>query len=65
MNELLDERYIEFRKKVREFAESVVKPIAIAQDEKEEFPVDLALKMGKSGLFGITLPKKYGGQGWQ
>ena len=63
MNELLDERYIEFRKKVREFAESVVKPIAIAQDEKEEFPVDLALKMGKSGLFGITLPKKYGGQG--
>jgi len=63
MNELLDDRYIDYRKKVREFAESVVKPIAIAQDEKEEFPVDLALKMGKSGLFGITLPKKYGGQG--
>jgi len=63
MNELLDDRYIDYRKKVREFAESVIKPIAIAQDEKEEFPVDLALKMGKSGLFGITLPKKYGGQG--
>jgi len=63
MNELLDEKYIEYREKVREFAESVIKPIAIAQDEKEEFPVELALKMGKSGLFGITLPKKYGGQG--
>ena len=63
MNELLDERYTEYRKKVREFAESIVKPIAIAQDEKEEFPVNLALKMGVAGLFGITLPKKYGGQG--
>ena len=63
MNELLDEKYIEYRKKIREFAESVVKPIAIAQDEKEEFPVDLAHKMGGAGLFGITVPEKYGGQG--
>jgi len=63
MNELLEEKYIRYREKIREFAESVVKPIAIAQDEKEEFPVDLAHKMGGSGLFGITVPKKYGGQG--
>ena len=63
MNELLDERYSEYRIKIRTFAESIVKPIAIEQDEKEEFPVDLALKMGQAGLFGITLPKKYGGQG--
>ena len=59
----MDDRYIEYRKKVREFAENEVKPVAILQDEKEEFPVDLALKMGKAGLFGITLPTKYGGQG--
>jgi len=63
MNELLDDRYIEYRKKIREFSESVIKPLAIAQDEKEEFPVELAQQMGKKGLFGITLPKKYGGQG--
>lgn len=63
MNELLDNRYIEYRNKVREFSENVVKPLAVIQDEKEEFPVDLALKMGKAGLFGITLPAKYGGQG--
>ena len=63
MNELLEEKYIRYREKIREFAESVVKPIAIAQDEKEEFPVELALKMGEAGLFGITLPQKYGGQG--
>ena len=33
MNELLDEKYIEYREKVREFAERDIKPIAIAQDE--------------------------------
>ena len=63
MNEFLDDRYVEYRKKIRAFAETVVKPIAIEQDEKEEFPVSLALKMGQAGLFGITLPKEYGGQG--
>ncbi len=63
MNELLDDRYIEYRKKIREFSESVIKPLAIMQDEKEEFPVELARQMGREGLFGITLPKEYGGQG--
>jgi len=63
MNELLDDRYIEYRKKIREFSERVIKPLAILQDEKEEFPVELAQQMGREGLFGITLPKKYGGQG--
>ena len=63
MNELLDNRYIEYRKKIRAFSESIIKPLAIVQDEKEEFPVELAKKMGREGLFGITLPEKYGGQG--
>jgi len=63
MNELLDNRYIEYRNKIRAFSESVIKPLAIIQDEKEEFPVGLALKMGQEGLFGITLPAKYGGHG--
>jgi alkylation response protein AidB-like acyl-CoA dehydrogenase len=63
MNELLDNRIIEYRKKVRAFAELVIKPIAIEQDEKEEFSVELAQKMGEAGLFGIVLPTDYGGQG--
>lgn len=63
MNELLDARTIEYRQKVREFAEREVKPLAVEQDQKEEFPVFLAKKMGEAGLFGITLPVEYGGQG--
>jgi len=63
MNELLDFKTIAYRNKIRAFSELELKPIAIEQDEKEEFPVNLALKMGEAGLFGITLPKEYGGQG--
>ncbi len=63
MNELLDQKTIEYRKRIRAFSELELKPIAIEQDEKEEFPVDLARKMGAAGLFGITLPVEYGGQG--
>jgi alkylation response protein AidB-like acyl-CoA dehydrogenase len=63
MNELLENCTIEYRKKIRAFSELVIQPIAIEQDKKEEFPVELAQKMGEAGLFGITLPKAYGGQG--
>jgi len=63
MNEFLDNRTIEYRNKVREFAEREVGSLAVVQDELEEFPVELAQKMGKEGLFGITLPQEYGGQG--
>src|SRR5450830_613794 len=63
MNELLDNSTIEYRKKIRAFSEFELKPIAIEQDKKEEFPLELAQKMGEAGLFGITLPEAYGGQG--
>lgn len=63
MNELLPVKTIEYRNKIRAFSELELKPIAIEQDEKEEFPVELSQKMGEAGLFGITLPVAYGGQG--
>lgn len=63
MNELLENCTIEYRKRIRAFSELELKPIAIEQDKKEEFPVELAQKMGEAGLFGITLPEAYGGQG--
>lgn len=63
MNELLEKKYIDYREKVRSFAEKVIKPVAIELDKKEEFSTELALKMGEAGLFGITMPEEYGGQG--
>lgn len=63
MDELLSLKYTDYRRRVREFAEKEVFPVALEQDAKEEFSVPLAKKMGEAGLFGITIPKEYGGQG--
>jgi short-chain 2-methylacyl-CoA dehydrogenase len=50
------------RQKVRNFAEREIRPVAAELDEKGLFSVELTKKMGKLGLFGISIPKQYGGQ---
>lgn len=51
------------RKSVRDFAEKEIKPVRQELDQKEEFSYDLTHKMFDLGLFGITCPQEYGGQG--
>lgn len=51
------------RKTIRDFAEKEIKPVRQKLDEKEEFSVDLTQKMGKLGMFGMTVDPKWGGQG--
>ena len=53
----------EFRAKVRAFAETEVKPIALLMDKENLFPDDAVKKMGEMGLMGIPYPKEYGGAG--
>lgn len=53
----------DLRAKVREFAETEVKPIAFSLDKENEFPTEAVNKMGKLGLMGIPYEKKYGGAG--
>ncbi|MCI1930137.1 MAG: acyl-CoA dehydrogenase family protein [Clostridia bacterium] len=53
----------DFRLKVREFAESEVKPIAFMLDQENKFPDEIMAKMKKLGLMGIPYDKKYGGAG--
>jgi short/branched chain acyl-CoA dehydrogenase len=57
----INEHHEALRKKIRDFAEQEIAPVAAELDEKEVFSVDLSRKMGELGLFGITLPEKYGG----
>ena len=52
-----------FKKTVREFAEKEIKPLASKIDKEEYFPWEMYKKMGKLGLMGMTVPKKYGGAG--
>lgn len=56
-----NEQHQLLRNSVRDFAETVIRPIARELDEKETFSVELTKKMGEMGLFGMTVPQKYGG----
>jgi short-chain 2-methylacyl-CoA dehydrogenase len=53
----------QFRKVVREFAESEIAPRVAAWDREHYFPTELVVKMGDLGLFGLVVPEEYGGSG--
>jgi butyryl-CoA dehydrogenase len=52
-----------FRRVVREFAETEIAPYAEEWDRTHTFPLDVVLKMGELGLFGLPFPEEYGGMG--
>lgn len=51
------------RSSVRDFAEKEIKPLARELNIKEEFSLELTLKIGEMGLLGMTVPEEFGGQG--
>ncbi len=51
------------RQTVRDFSEQEVKPVRLELDRTETFSIDLTKKMFDLGLFGITCPEEYQGQG--
>jgi alkylation response protein AidB-like acyl-CoA dehydrogenase/rubredoxin len=57
------EEHEALRAKVREFAETEVKPLAFLLDKENEFPTAAVTKMGELGWMGIPFPKEYGGAG--
>jgi len=63
MNPYITEELEKWRKEVRTFAEEVILPEARILDKEERFSSELTKKMKDKGLFGIAIPKEYGGQG--
>ena len=59
----LSEEHEAFRRVVREFAEAEIAPHAEQWDRDHTFPVDVVLRMGELGLFGLPFPEEYGGGG--
>ena len=51
------------RESVRNFAESMIVPLASETDKNNEFPMQLWLQMGELGVLGITVEEEYGGAG--
>lgn len=56
-------KYKLFEQMIADFALNEVKPLASTIDEEERFPYENREKMAKLGLFGIIVPKEYGGMG--
>jgi alkylation response protein AidB-like acyl-CoA dehydrogenase len=48
---------------VRDFARRDVEPVAAELEPDDIYPVDLVDRMADLGLFGITIPERYGGMG--
>jgi len=57
---LLSEDEVLVRNTVRQFVEDNVLPVIERHYEEATFPMDLIPKMAELGLFGATLPAKYG-----
>jgi butyryl-CoA dehydrogenase len=51
----------EFRAKVREFAENVIRPRSDEIDREGKYPMDSIADAGKLGYMGANIPKEYGG----
>jgi len=57
----LSKEHEDFRAVVRQFAAAEVAPHAAAWDREHYFPVALVPKMGDLGLFGLVVPREFGG----
>ena len=59
----LPDHYEQLAKTVRDFAQSVVAPVAARHDEEHSFPYEVVSGMADMGLFGLPFPEEYGGMG--
>jgi short/branched chain acyl-CoA dehydrogenase len=60
---MLPDHYEQLAKTVRDFAQSVVAPVAAQHDADHSFPYEVVSGMGDMGLFGLPFPEEYGGMG--
>ena len=58
---MLAKEHEDFRRVVREFAESRIAPHVAQWDREHHFPTEVVAEMGELGLFGITAPEEFGG----
>jgi short-chain 2-methylacyl-CoA dehydrogenase len=59
----LPDHYEQLAKTVRDFARSVVAPVAAQHDAEHSFPYEVVSGMADMGLFGLPFPEEYGGMG--
>jgi len=60
----LSEQELAVQKLAREFAQNEIAPHVMKYDESQEFPMEIAKKLGEIGFLGIIFPEEYGGAGF-
>lgn len=61
MNFNLSEQELAVQKLARDFAQNEIAPYIMQFDESQEFPMEIAKKLGDIGFLGIIFPEEYGG----
>lgn len=57
----LSEQELAVQKLARDFAQNEIAPYVMKYDESQEFPMDIAKKLGEIGFLGIIFPEEFGG----
>jgi butyryl-CoA dehydrogenase len=63
MDEILSAQNREWRRRARQVAEEVVRPVAAKFDRLQQYPWEVKEAIQKSGLFKVWIPEEYGGAG--
>jgi alkylation response protein AidB-like acyl-CoA dehydrogenase len=60
----LSEKILQYKREAREWVEKVLDPLSKPLEEEERLPEELVAELKKGRFFGLTIPKEYGGEGW-
>jgi butyryl-CoA dehydrogenase len=63
MSIIISEQARHWQAVARKIADEVVRPVAKVFDEKQEYPWEIKQAIAEAGLFGVWIPKEYGGHG--
>jgi acyl-CoA dehydrogenase len=63
----LTDKVLKRKQEYRDWVETVLNPLSTPLEEEERIPDELVkeLRSGRLRFFGLTIPKEYGGEGWQ
>ena len=63
MQPFLPEESLKWKEIAHEVAERVVRPLAKKYDDLQEYPWEIKEALAEAGLYGVWIPKEYGGHG--
>jgi butyryl-CoA dehydrogenase len=63
MRTIVSDAAIHWGNVAKEVADRVVRPLAAKYDRLQEYPWEIQKEIAAAGLFGVWIPKEYGGQG--